>query len=172
MKKRLLTIFLLAGALSLSSAMANSLSIQVIQNYGAQSEPCAISYLVEQSVIDFFFEAGAIVSNSPVRVVENAEADKAALKKALQDTLEGGMDYLVSITVNYALDKELADSDPMLLQYIKNVDWTVYSSASGRALVSGSGKPSVTNGNNNAQGIVGFSNLLASQISAGLKKGR
>ncbi len=172
MKKRLLSVFLLTTALTLSQAMASSLSIQVVQQYDAQKEPCAISYLIEQSVIDFFFDAGHVVSNSPVRVVEDATKDTAALKTALKDTLEGGMDYLVSITVHYAVDHELADSDPMLLQYIKNVDWTIYSSASGRALISGTRKPSLTNSNNNEQGIVGFSSLLASQISAGLQKTR
>ncbi|MCR5725208.1 MAG: hypothetical protein K6G80_09010 [Treponema sp.] len=170
MKKRLLAVFLLVSALTLSTAMANSLSIQVIQDYGIQKEPCSISYLVEQSVIDFFFESGAIVSNCPVRVF--GSDDTVALKQALHDTLEGGMDFLVTLTVHFALDRELSDSDPMLLQYIKKVDWTIYSSVSGRALVSGTGKPNLTNGNNNEQGIVGFSSLLASQISAGLKKTR
>ena len=172
MKKRLLTAFLLTGALTLSSAMANTLSIQIVQNYGAQKDPCAISYLIEQSVIDFFFEAGHIVSNSPVRVVEGGDKDAAALKASLKETLEGGMDYLVAITVNYAVDRELTDSDPMLLQYIKNVDWTIYAAATGRPLASGSKKPRLSGGNNNEQGIIGFSSMLASQISAGLKTRR
>lgn len=172
MRKRLFTAFLLVAS-CVCSGFALSLSVQVIQNFNDQKDPSSISYLVEQSLIDYFFESGAIVSSAPVYVLSGTAKDEAALKSMLKETYEGGMDYLVAVKVNYNVDRELKDSAALLLQYIKDVEWTVYVAATGKNLVSGTGKPAaITSANNNEKGIIGFSSQLAAQISAGLQKTR
>ena len=173
MSKRLLTAFLIAAAMTVQAASAASMSVQIMQNFEDQQGQASISYLIEQAVIDYFFEAGHIVSSAPVYVLSSDRKDQIALKNTLRETSDGGMEYLITVTVHYSVDKELKDSASLLLQYIKSVDWAVYAAKSGQKLASGSGSPgTITPANNNEKGIVKFSGRLAAQISAGLQKTR
>lgn len=173
MKKRRFLALFLAGVVATPCVFGLSLSVQVVQNVGDEEEPSLISSLIEQSVIDYFFESGHIVSSSPVYVLSTDDKNKKALKAALRDTQDGGLDYLVTITVDYAVEKELKKSAALLLQYIQSASWKVYAASTGKELASGSGRPSaISNANNNEKGIIKFSSQLASQINAGLQKNR
>lgn len=171
MKKHIVTLFVLAFMCISPAVFGLSMSVQVVQNFRDQNDPCSISYLIEQSVIDYFFDQGHIVSSAPVYVLSTEKDNKRALSHALAETADGGMDYLVTINVNYNVARELKNSAPLLLQYIKDVTWTVYRTVDGTELISGENAPGkITAVNNNEKGIVGFSSKLASQISAGLQK--
>ncbi len=165
-------ICLLASFFAIHGVFAGSIAIQIIQNNPAQPEKvCAASYLFEQSIIDFFFENGHIVTNSPVYISSSDKKDADELHRSLQENSDGGMDILCRVQVDFNEAEDLTNPEALLLSNIKKVSWTNYSVASGKEISSGSGKPpKVDQNNNNESGISEFASLVASQLNAGLKK--
>ena len=126
----------LAGA----CLFAKNISIQIVQNNPvAQDSVCASSSLIEQTIIDYFFGTGHIVSNSPVYVMPGEAADNG-LKSALSENAEGGMDYLIRIEVDYKTPKDSNNPDAILLENIDKVTWKNYAVKTGLQLSDGSEK--------------------------------
>ena len=99
MKKNLLFAF--TFLFFLPAVYSKNINFQVVQNNPGFDTVFAVSNLFEQALSDFFFESGHIVSNSPVFIKEDSQSDSAELKKALADTLLGGMDVLVRLEIKY-----------------------------------------------------------------------
>ena len=161
-------IILVIGLLSAMTALfAKNISIQIIQNNpAADGNVCETSYLIEQSIIDFFFASGHIVSSTPVYI--GTDKDVSSLKSALKENAEGGMDYLVRVEVDY---KNFAGNpDYVSLDNIEKVTWKNYQVSTGQELSSGTEKIGIVNRqNNNESGVTGLASLVAAKISAGLK---
>ena len=125
---------------SASGAFSKSLSIQIIQNNPGQDKVWATSYLFEQSITDYFFDAGDIVSSSPVWISDTDEKNQSALRASLAENLEGGMEVLVRVELFYNA-KDTSNPEAFLLDNIKGVAWKGYSVKTGLELFQGSAKP-------------------------------
>lgn len=158
----------LIAALALTSVHAKNISIQIVQNNpAAQDAVCASSWLIEQTILDYFFGTGHIVTNSPVHVSASSADD--GLKTALSESAEGGMDYLVRIEVDYKASAQSSNPDAILLENIDRVTWKNYAVKTGLQLSDGSeviGR--VNRQNNNENGVSSFANLVAVKINASL----
>ena len=100
--KKYFFAFIFAFASAAAFSRANSVSIQIIQNNPGQEKVWVTSQLFEQSVINFYFDAGRIVSNSPIYISSNdSDENRKALRAALIENNDGGMDYLVRIELFY-----------------------------------------------------------------------
>ncbi|MCR4822180.1 MAG: hypothetical protein K5873_04835 [Treponema sp.] len=153
-----------------TGAFAKSLSIQIIQNNPGQEGVWATSYLFEQSITDFFFDAGDIVSSSPVWISDSDEKNKGALKASLRENLEGGMEVLVRVELFYNTS-ESSNPEGLLLENIKNVEWKAYAVSTGQTLFEGSAKPEKpTEKTNNEMGLSQFAGLVAYQINTQMKR--
>ena len=71
MKKAL---FAFVFAIAIFSASAKSFSLQVVQKNTPGDEVFDSSYVVEQAILDYFFEQGMIVSNGAVLVSKDDAA--------------------------------------------------------------------------------------------------
>lgn len=161
-------IILVGGLLCLMTAVfAKNISVQIIQNNPAtDGNVCASSSLIEQTIIGYFFDSGHIVSSSPVYI--GTEKDNGALKSALKENAEGGMDYLVRVEVDYTNDS--TNPDAILLANISQVSWKNYAVSTGKEVSAGSERiGSVNRQNNNENGVTSFANLVAAKINAGLR---
>jgi len=165
---------ILAFSLLSGLCFAKSLSIQVVQNnkVAVEDQVFAVSDWVEQTIVDFFYESGHIVTTSPcVLLSEDNDENKKNLMTALKDTFLGGMDVLIRVRVDYNDAKD--NPNILLLDYIKHAEWTIYDSRSGKVITSGTLDPEpVTLENNNEKGITKFASIIAGDISSGLLKAK
>ncbi len=166
MKKNIAFLLL---ALAGMGVFAKNISIQIVQNNpAAQDSVCASSSLIEQTILDYFFGTGHIVTNSPVYVKIGAAADDG-LKTALSESAEGGMDYLVRIEVDYKPAVRSNNPDAILLENIDRVSWKNYAVKTGLQLSDGTERIGTVNRqNNNENGVSSFANLVALKINASL----
>lgn len=161
---------ILLVALLGASLFAKNISIQIVQNNpAAQDSVCSSSSLIEQTIIDYFFGTGHIVSNSPVYVVSKDSVGDEGLKDALAENAQGGMDYLVRVEVDFKTPKDTNNPDAILLENIDKVTWKNYAVKTGLQLNGGSEKIGTVNRqNNNEDGVSSFANLIALKINASL----
>ncbi len=154
------------------NCFAKSLSIQIVQKNAGKDVVWATSYLFEQNLIDYFFSTGNIVSSSPVWIYDTDEKNKGALRAALVENREGGMDFLVRVEINYDV-KDSSNPEAFLLDNVKEVSWKSYSLRTDLEVASGTARPEkVTSKNNNEAGLADFAGLVAYKISSGLKNQR
>ena len=170
MKRWVKSIFFVAVAFFCASgAVAKSLSIQIIQNNPGQEKIWATSYLFEQNITDYFFDAGDIVSSSPIWISDSDDKNRGALKASLRENLEGGMDFLVRVELFYDTN-DSSNPEGLLLENIKKVQWKAYSVHSGKELFNGSAVPEKpTSKTNNEMGLSQFAGLVAYEINTQMR---
>ncbi len=168
MKK--ITSLLIVLLVSVFSIFAKSVSIQVIQNCIENDEVFDSSYLIEQSIIDFLFDSGHVVSNSPIFIKStDSKVNSIELNKVLTETQDGSMDYLIRIEVEYDLENS-KNPKAFLLSNIKELSWINYSAKTGKQISAGKLPVKTVNpSNNNEQGITSFASVVASKITTGLR---
>jgi len=171
-KMKKIYVFLTFFLFTLCCANAKNLNFQIVQNNPGQEDVFAMSYLFEQALVDFFFESGHIVSNSPVFIKKDDSADKAELKRALVETIIGSMDILVRLEVVFIQEKANS-SEVFVLDSIKTVKWNNYNAKTGKLISTGSENPGPVDAtNNNETGVYNFASYVASQISSTLKNAK
>ena len=98
MLKKISFIGLFIGVTALSALSARSVSFLVIET-GLTTENYASrhSALWEDSLMDYFFESGFIVSNAPkIRLLHTPDAGfPYEAEKDFEDAIEGGMHYFI-----------------------------------------------------------------------------
>ena len=165
-KKAISVIFV---SFAISSIFAKSLSIQIIQNNPGQDKIWATSYLFEQNITDYFFDAGDIVSSSPIWISSNDDKNRGALKASLAENRAGGMEILIRVELFYNTSNK-SNPEAFLLENIKNVKWKAYAVSTGVELFEGSAVPQQPNEKtNNEIGLSQFAGLIAYQINTQIK---
>ena len=163
-KKSLMKKILLAIVFSFAvfSAGANSFSLQVVQKNTPGDNVFDSSYVVEQTILDYFFERGMIVSNGSILVSKDDSADdKTALRKAMIEAKVGSMDLFVKLELNYSV-LDSANPTAILLSNIKNAGIEIVSLSKNKVLARGNFTPPATNDlNNNRIGVETFAKDIA-----------
>ena len=160
--KYLLAAFLIS-VFCVSSAAAKSIGIQVIQKNGALNEVHSSSYLIEESVLDSFFDYGYIVSNSPV-CISNGSNDESNERKTLNEAFEGQLDYVIFITVSY---KAEGSTNPQAdyLTNIERISWKMVDVITKRTLADATYNVGKVNPQNNSgDGIRKYTKNIAADI--------
>ncbi|MBR4375072.1 MAG: hypothetical protein IKO57_02960 [Treponema sp.] len=167
--KKYFFAFIFAFASAAAFSRANSVSIQIIQNNPGQEKVWVTSQLFEQSVINFYFDAGRIVSNSPIYISSNdSDENRKALRAALIENNDGGMDYLVRIELFYKSSNSSVPDIPKLAN-VEKVEWKVYNVGTGIELSSGSKKPGkINSSNDNEIGIERFAYAVAKDVTSSI----
>ena len=163
-------IFSVVFSFCVSGISARSLSIQIIQNNPGQERIWATSYLFEQDLTDYFFDAGDIVSSSPIWISDSDEKNLGALNASLRENLEGGMETLIRVELFYNTN-ESSNPEGLLLENIKKVQWKAYAVDTGDQLFEGKAVPEKVNSKtNNEMGLSQFAGLIANQINKQMKQ--
>ena len=148
-------------------ANAKSFSLQLVQKNTPGDDVFDSSYVVEQTIMDYFFERGMIVTNGAVLVSKNDAADdKTKIRRSMLDAKIGSMDLFVRLDLNYSV---LESSNPtaVLLSNIKSADLQIISLSQNKVLASGKfTPPAATDKNNNRIGVESFANDIANKIQA------
>jgi len=129
-------IFLLSAA----SCFASALSIQVVQHSKGESKIFETTRVIENSLLDFFFENGCIVSNSPIAVSQfDDNEDESIFYKGSDDAYYGAVRYFVTVYVDLDLE-ESRNPDAVSLSNISKISWKTLDVRTNVEIDHGSGK--------------------------------
>ncbi len=168
MKKNFLTFLLLCATALLN---AKSFSLQIVQRNTGGENIFDASYIVEQTIMDYFFDRGTIVSNNSVIVSDNdAAKEKTQLRRSFVDAQEGGMNLFIKLFLNYSLENSTNPS-AVLLSNIRDAQVEVVSVSDLKVLLDKKFVPKKVNSfNDNRGGVEAFATDMAVEIQARLAK--
>ena len=155
---------------TIASASASAISFQVIQHDTSIDKVRDASREIEGAVMEYFFDQGYIVTNSPTIICSTKDDEAAAYQKSMDEALDGNCDVFISVFVDY----DIADSsapDLLLLSNIKQITWISYDVRTGKKQKSGgklTGK--VDPKDNTDVGIENFTREVAAQINSTLNR--
>ena len=156
-------------AFSLAVSWARPVSFGLLQHDFSSTEVRSSTYIMENSLLDYFFDRGYVVTNEPAFVSSGEADDQKFLKTSLEDLREGGAEYFFLLSLNYDTQNS-ANPEGDLLSNLSSVDWKLYKVLDGLLVDSGE----KTTGRvpyeiNNANGIADFSYELAIQMVRAMK---
>ena len=130
------TFFFIGAA----TCFASALSIQVVQHSKLDSKVFETTRVIENSLLDFFFENGCIVSNSPIATSQfDEKKDENLFYKGSDDAYYGSIRYFVMVYVD--LDtSESTNPDSVSLSHIQKISWKTVDVRSNKEVDHGSGK--------------------------------
>lgn len=167
-RKVLMLAALFIGAAA--NASASAISFQVIQHDASMDTVRTSSYKIEESLMDYFFDTGYIVTSSPTVVSKNEDEDNTAYHKAVNEALEGSFDVLISIIAEYDV-KDSTKSEADILSNIKQISWKVIDVVNGKVLASGVNVIGVVlPENDNENGICTFVKTIAQKIDSEIQR--
>ncbi|MBO7174585.1 MAG: hypothetical protein J6V57_02425 [Spirochaetaceae bacterium] len=147
---------------------ATTISVQIVQMDEAHGNVTDSSLLIEESIMDFMFSQGYIVSNSPV--IYNKEKAQNGMIISLEDAINGSADYLAYITVYFDRKKSTA-AEANLLSNIELVQWSLVKVRDRQQIDAGTEKPGqLVQIDNSERGISTFGQQLAKVINTALRK--
>ena len=161
LKRLSLLIVLLAGT---SLCFANQISFQIVQHDDSLDSVSEDSMVIEDSVLNNFFEYGFIVTNSDAAISESLAQDERLYKIGQGDAFNGYSDYFVQIKLYYERTAETLSASADLYQ----INFSITSVKSGAKIVDKTLKDlkfDRTKKNN----LVKISSELVSEISKALK---
>ena len=153
------------------AAGAKSFSLQVIQRNTGGDSVFDTSYVVEQAIMDYFFEHGMIISSNQVIVSKRDDAsEKKELRRSLIEAKTGCMDLFVKLCLNFALEDSMNPS-AVLLSNINDAELEILSTETTETVATGKYSPKVVpNKNDNRGGVESFATDIAADIHTRLSK--
>lgn len=159
MIKRAVIFFILALT---GFVYASSYSLQVIQHDEITDNVNPLSYVFEDGIMDYFFNSGNIISNTPIAAVKNASEDEHVIDKAIMDALNGYCNVMIAVILEYSSNERV--SDAASFSDLEKVDWFIMDLSTEKKIADGSIKNSFTNINDNKKSISKFTNALSRDI--------
>ena len=130
MKK--LSIALCSALLCGVCCWGTDISFQVVQHNDVLDTVCEQTLVIEDQILDYFFNFGDIVTNEPAlaAVVEDAEGLR---KTAYAIAASGGAEYFIQLRLFYG-GKGSKDPANISLKNLVYVQWTITEAASGKKI--------------------------------------
>lgn len=137
------SILFLACLLFSSTVFAKQITIQIIQHNIATDKVAESSLVIEDGLLDGFFDNGFIVSNTPASVSVSEKQDLSLYNTGLGDAYEGGADFFVQIKLFYdgsaqnktGTPKKTGKKKETIRETgLERVDWTVASAVTGKKI--------------------------------------
>ncbi len=122
----ILTVLLLSGAL----CFANQISFQIVQHDDSLDSVSEDSMIIEDSVLNNFFEYGYIVTNSDAAISDSTAQDERLYKIGQGDAFNGYSDYFVQIKLYY----ERTDQTLTTNSDLYKIDFSITSIKTGKKI--------------------------------------
>lgn len=163
-KKVILALLFVLSGLAFATP---SFSLQVVQKDGSETVVFEASYMIEQVILDYFYEHAYIVSNSPV-IIQKKNADVSVdLQKSFDAAQEGSLDLIIQLVVTYNLS-DSNNPEEAVLSNIDLIEWKAVSLSDRSVVVQGKAIPSKKYRDDD-DGLSYFANELASNIKSALE---
>lgn len=133
MKKILL--FLLSMLFS-TVCFAKQITVQIIQHDKTTNQVAESSLVIEDELLNGFFDNGFIVSNTPAVVSESETQDLSFYNIGIGDAYEGGADFFVQVKLFYN-EKNQSEEESIISKKktrLEKIDWTVASAVTGNKI--------------------------------------
>ena len=122
----IIALLLSSGAL----CFANQISFQIVQHDDSMDYVSEDSLVIEDSVLNNFFEYGYIVTNSDAAISDSAGQDEKLYKIGQGDAFNGFSDYFVQIKLYYERTEETLSKNSDLYQ----IDFSITSIKTGKKI--------------------------------------
>ena len=126
-----------------SFVYASSYSLQIIQHDEISDKVNPLSYGFEDGIMDYFFNTGNIISNTPAAAVKDVSEDEHIIDKAIMDALNGYCDVMITVILEYSAGDRV--SDAAAFSDLQKVDWFIMDLSTEKKIADGSIKNSFTN---------------------------
>lgn len=113
-------------------AFSRSLSFQIVQHNESLDTVCRSAYIIEDEIMNYFFENGFIVSNAEAGLSSSEEQDRKLWNDAYYDALEGSFDEFVQIHLYF--NDSADNSEESALGMIDSVSWSITSVKTGKRI--------------------------------------
>lgn len=134
MGKKLIAAFVLASC-TVWNAFCTSLSFHVIQHNESLTDVCESALVIEDAILNYFFDAGYIVTNLPACVSKSEEQDKKFYQNGYNDAASGSFDDFVQIKLYFTGTEE--ENAKVALGNMKKISWKIVNTATGKVLEEG-----------------------------------
>lgn len=122
-------VLILVMAVLPSFVFAKQISFQVVQHDESSKDVTEQSLVIEDVMMNSFFEKGYIVTNS-VTVISDEAANETLYKAGLKEAFEGYSDIFVQINLFYVYNPEAKKNNSCL----EKINWTVTDTISGNKI--------------------------------------
>lgn len=172
MRKMARIAFIVFFSLFSALGFAESVGIQVIQKDGNIKGVRQTSTVVENTLLDGFFDNGYIATTAPIFASDSTEKDSTILRKVLQEALEGHVDVLVVVFIDFKMGDSIVTSN-ILLNDVNKISWELYNVQTGLSLVSQEYEIQKSLSKYKGEdGVVRFSKVVFTDIMKAMKKVR
>ncbi len=122
-----------------SFCFAGQISVQIVQHNQAIDYVSEQSLIVEDELLNGFFDKGYIVTNSLAQISDSPEEDSELLYTGFGEAYEGSSDYFVQVKLFFdaSQNKGVTDATPCPLD---RIEWVMLKCSSGETLKSSSVK--------------------------------
>lgn len=111
------------------TCFAKQVAFQIVQHDGTHENVSEQSFVVEDTLLNSFFEYGYIVTNSAASVSGSEEQDALLLGEGIKEALEGFSDFFVQVRLYYTV---IGSSQNVCL---KRIEWSITSLDNSKVLV-------------------------------------
>ncbi len=126
---------LVAALFGAASGFCGSLSFHVIQHNDSLSEVCESALVIEDEILNYFYDAGYIVTNVPASVSKSDEQDKKLYQNGVNEAAGSAFDKFVQIKLYFTGDE--TQNTAVALGNMKRISWKVVSVRTGAVLEEG-----------------------------------
>ena len=113
--------------LSATLCFANQISFQIVQHDDSADNVTEDSFIIEDSVLNTFFEYGYIVTNSDAAISDSESQDERLYKIGSGEAFNGFSDYFIQIKLYYERTEQTLSASSDLYK----IDFTIASAKSG-----------------------------------------
>ncbi len=156
----ILTVLLFGTTL----CFANQISFQIVQHDDSQDSVSEDSLVIEDSVLNNFFEYGFIVTNSDAAISESKAQDEKLYKIGQGDAFNGFSDYFIQINLYYERTEETLSASSDLYE----IDFSITSIKTGKRIADRSMK-NLKIDRTKKNNLVKVSSDLVNEISKALR---
>lgn len=129
-KKSVIAAFAL---LVCSICFAGQISVQVVQHNKAIDYVSEQSLIVEDELLNGFFDKGYIVTNSVARVSDSSETDSDLFYEGFGEAFDGSSDVFVQVKVYFTATEKKTSAD-IVTSRLDHIDWVMINVTTGKVI--------------------------------------
>lgn len=144
------------------SVFGATVSVQIAEINNPQGKTSDLSYILEDTLLEYFFTRGVILSTSPV--ICNSQDLEKDFNNTIRESRMGQVDYLILLEVFFDVSQSLSPEQPRLTN-VKEIKWSLYLPDTEEKIAHGSKNTPKTSKNHDArEDISSFGYQLAEEI--------
>lgn len=118
-------------SLAATVLFARQIAIQIVQHDETSENVSEQSFVLEDELMNGFFENGYIVTNSPASISKSEKQDQSLWSLGLGEAYDGFSDYFVQIKIYYTVEKTNSIKADTV---ISRLDWNLTSVSTGKTI--------------------------------------